>query len=127
MIFSKYFYSEQKSIEKSGVLSKQGEGLPNITASGVMRNVDYNVTPAITNLAKAFSQKITYRNIGYTDSKVSYGGSYNRVSYEMFFNAANGETKTDGRLKTDDDGKVYGKSDHVTPENFTIRIWLRTA
>ena len=126
-MFSKYFYSEQKSIEKSGVLSKQEEGLPNIIASGAMKNVDNSVRPAIDSMTGAFSIKGTDRNLGYTGARVDWGGSYGGQSWDIIFNAADGETKTDGSLKTDDDGKVYGKSDHVTPENYTVRIWVRTA
>lgn len=105
----------------------QAEGLPNITGSGAMLNVDNSVSPAIQIMAGAFSSKSTNRNLGYTGAKRDWGGLYNRQSSDIIFNAANGETKTDGSLKTDDDGKVYGKSDHVTPENYTVKIWRRTS
>lgn len=114
-------------IEKSGVLSKQEEGLPNITASGAMKNVDNSVRPAIASMTGAFSSKVTNRNLGYTGARADWGGAYSGQSSDIIFTAANGETKTDGSLKTDEDGKVYGKSDHVTPENYTVRVWIRTA
>ena len=47
--------------------------------------------------------------------------------YISYFDASNGETKTDGSLKTDDEYKVYGSSNHVTPNNLSIRIWQRTS
>ena len=92
-----------------------------------MKNVDNSVRPAIDSMTGAFSMKSANRNLGYTGAKIDWGGNYSGGSFDIIFNAANGETKTDGSLKIDEDGKVYGKSDHVTPENFTIKIWLRTA
>lgn len=47
--------------------------------------------------------------------------SYNRID----FSALNGETKTDGTLKTINDYKVYGKSDTVQPPAFTVNFIIK--
>ena len=44
-----------------------------------------------------------------------------------WFDASKGETKTDGTLKTDDEYKVFGKSDTVQPPAFLVHIFQRTA
>lgn len=89
----------------------QNEGLPNITGFS-----DYTIPPA-TITGGAFS----YSMVG------GDAGVYNKDStrYRFFLNASKGETKTDGSLKTDNDYKVYGKSNHVTPCNATIKVWQR--
>lgn len=47
--------------------------------------------------------------------------SYNRIDFSAF----NGETKTDGTLKNDEDYKVYGKSDTVQPPAFTANYIIK--
>ena len=61
---------------------------------------------------------------GNKNSYIAYANEYKKIGYDTVnFNDLKGETKTDGTLKND----VYGKSDHVTPENYTIKIWKRTS
>ena len=87
-------------IEKSGVLSKQEEGLPDIT--------------------------------GYFSCALSWGGrtsgAFNKTN--VYLNAPTGSEPNNGltfEFKASYDSPVYGKSDHVTPENYTVRVWVRIA
>lgn len=41
------------------------------------------------------------------------------------FNAKNGETKTDGTLKTEDEAHVYGNSDTVQPASYTVNYIIK--
>lgn len=82
----------------------QNEGIPNIRGVlGAMQNGVYD---------GAFKR-------GKYQNNWSYDTGNNH--YNVNFNAADGETKTDGTYKND----VYGKSDHVTTYNSAIQIWRR--
>ncbi|MCQ2082524.1 MAG: hypothetical protein MJZ11_12790 [Lachnospiraceae bacterium] len=83
-------------------------GLPNIT--GETKGVN-----AVANGAFSFGSK----NGNYGSS----GTNFNNV----YFNAAAGETDTNGNLKTDENTKVYGKSNTVQPPAYVVYIWKRTA
>ncbi len=83
-----------------GVLSKQEEGLPNITGKfscALSWGGDTN---------GAFKKK------GIGLSAPTGAGNNNGDTFEFYASYSN---------------PIYGKSDHVTPENYAIRIWLRTA
>lgn len=87
---------------------KQAEGVPNITAQ-----IKFNQT-GWGSPTGAFSSK---DGSGvYTHSGSTSGHTH------LNFKASSGETKLDGTFKND----VYGKSNHVTPENYTVKIWTRT-
>lgn len=45
--------------------------------------------------------------------------------YRLNFNAKNGETKTDGTLKTANEHHVYGNSDTVQPPAYFVYMWKR--
>ena len=108
-------------IEESGDLSKQAEGLPDITGSILPNDSSYFISAGIKGkgafTAASTGAYFVPEVVNRTD--LSYRGN-------MFaFSAANGETTTDGTVRSA--AEVYGKSDHVTPENYTMRIWKRTA
>ena len=48
-------------------------------------------------------------------------GDRNKIT----FNAKNGETKTDGTLKTEDEAHVYGSSDTVQPASYTVNYIIK--
>ncbi len=85
----------------------QKEGIPNIKGS---LNVQSN----------SGSNRAFYTN--WSGGGGVTGGTYTQ-SVWMDFNAANGEVKVDGTFKND----VFGKSDHVTPVNIAVYMWVRTA
>ena len=90
-------------------------GLPNITGTFSVQGCD-----AYRNIATGAFRTL---NTGTVDSGTSNSGGYlNRAG----FDASKGETKTDGTLKTDDDYKVYGKSDTVQPNAFTTNYIIKT-
>ena len=66
----------------------------------------------------------------YSDSYKSGNSDGNRGDTRQqngvhIFIASYGEAKIDGTLKSKNDYKVYGKSNHVTPCNATIKVWQR--
>ena len=95
------------------VLIGQNEGLPNITGTvGIIRHQ-----------GGAF-----FKDGPWAGERVGSGGSYVEImngNVRNDFDASKGETKTDGSLKTNNTEKVYGKSNHVTPCNATIKVWQR--
>ena len=95
------------------VLIGQAEGLPNITGtfSGDEENADSAYTGAFE----------------LTDTNVGGQGASAGTDRQANFYASKGETKTDGSLKTANEPRVYGNSNHVTPNNLSIRIWQRTS
>lgn len=58
---------------------------------------------------------------GFGPSHTGYGYKPTSVT----FDASGGETKTDGSIKTDEDYKVYGKSDTVQPPAFTVNYIIK--
>lgn len=62
--------------------------------------------------------------INVTRSNIGIGGS-GATTGNLKFSARNGETKTDGTLKTSSEHKVYGLSNFVQPKNITIKLWQR--
>lgn len=53
----------------------------------------------------------------------SWAGSDGTAIFNLSFNAKDGETKTDGTIKTEEAEKVFGKSDTVQSPAFTVR-WI---
>lgn len=100
-------------LNKTTVLIGQNEGLPNITGCvGILRNH----SGAFFKEDSWFTEKV---GVGGSNVELINGKSRNN------FDASKGETKTDGSLKTNNTEKVYGKSNHVTPCNATIKVWQR--
>ena len=95
------------------VLIGQSEGLPNIIGRLGSPTTEYSIWS---------SGALKNSGIESYNSRASGGGGN---SWIIDFRASNGETKTDGTLKTDRDHKVYGASNHVTPCNATIKVWQR--
>ena len=84
-------------------------GLPNIT--GTFSGDDENVLKGYTG---CFSL---------TEKNVPGQGSGNGSDNLAIFDASKGETKTDGTLKTQDEPHVYGNSDTVQMDAFTV-YWV---
>lgn len=84
--------------------------MPNITGEGGLLRDDYGVS--------------TKGAIKVTRSAIGVGGSGGTTG-NLGFDAKNGETKTDGTLKTSSEHRAYGSSDYVTPKNATIKLWKR--
>lgn len=93
---------------------KQDEGLPNITGS---INAIY-CRDQIPSKTGAFKNSDRYQFPG-----TSFAGTDNAILAKFY--ASDGETTTGGSIRSTP--IVYGKSDHVTPKNYTIQIWKRTA
>ena len=110
-------------IEESGELSKQAEGLPDITGSILPCDNNYFISAGIYSKGGAFTTASTGARLisADNDNRTDLSSRGNKFT----FSAANGETTTDGTVRST--AEVYGKSDHVTPENYTMRIWKRTA
>lgn len=90
-------------------------GLPNITGY-VSHSHGWGGSNPIS-VGALLSKQVTSE--GYAWNSGNY--SYQRLD----FSALNGETKTDGTLKTDNDYKVYGKSDTVQPSAFTVNYIIK--
>ena len=107
----------------AGILGNYIEpGLPNITGHfGNESNAHHFLWGKDSTEEGAF----TYDNINgganIVDSLHAGFESYSGAS----FDASKGETKTDGTLKTDDEYKVYGKSDTVQPPAFTVNYIIK--
>lgn len=107
----------------AGILGNYVEpGLPNITGHfGNASNNHHFLWSKDSTEKGAF----TYDNInGGTAIVNSLGAGFESYSGASF-DASKGETKTDGALKTDDDYKVYGKSDTVQPPAFTVNYIIK--
>ena len=100
-------------LNKTTVLIGQNEGLPNIIGS--------LGSPTTEGSIWGSGALKSSGNDGWDNRSAGGGGN----SYRINFNAANGEIKTDGNLKSSNDYKVYGKSNHVTPCNATLKVWQR--
>lgn len=85
-------------------------GLPNITGEGGLLRDDFGAS------AKG-AIKVTRTGIGVGGS----GGTTGNLG----FDAKNGETKTDGTLKTEDEYHVYGSSDTVQPASYTVNYIIK--
>ena len=93
-------------------------GLPNITSV----STSYTHLCGWSGGAAEIQRGAIYgKNTGYQPN----GGEYGRFM-ALEFVASKGETKTDGTLKTDDEYKVYGKSDTVQPNTFTTNYIIKT-
>lgn len=89
-------------------------GLPNITGTFAGFR-PLNANPEVTG---AFNLRDDYRVTAADFTQGMYNG---RIALD----ASSGETKTDGALKTDEDYKVYGKSDTVQPPAFTVNYIIK--
>lgn len=98
-------------LNKTTVLIGQSEGLPNITGA-----FDRPTRDMLGPVSGAFFL---------SDYVGGFSRDTSRDSSMVAFDASKGETKTDGTLKTGNDYKVFGKSNHVTPCNATIKVWQR--
>ena len=108
-------------IEESGDLSKQAEGLPDITGSILPHDSKYFISAGIYGKGAFTTASTSARFVPEVVNRTDLTSRGNKFT----FSAANGETTTDGTVRST--AEVYGKSDHVTPENYTMRIWKRTA
>lgn len=100
------------------VLIGQNEGLPNITGNSGMGGGNYYSNAGWTGAFFRPPKKDSYAPHSDTsDSRIGF----------LCFDASKGETKTDGTIKTDSEHKVYGSSNHVTPNNATIKVWQRVS
>lgn len=90
-------------IEESEDLVKQSEGLPNIDGT-----LYFDISTSGTSGYGALSD--TYYNN--TSGIIGIGGVGKMAILKINASKSN---------------PIYGKSDHVTPENYTMRIWKRTA
>ena len=98
-------------IEKTGELTAQAEGLPNITGYdtlgwsqqhiGIVNNGNDNEGAFITGEIR--------------------DGSYGGV------NGGSGSVSRGVKFDASHSNPIYGKSEHVTPENYSVKLWLRTA
>lgn len=111
-------------LKQTTVLIGQAEGLPNITASARNRFVTNYLTSALGDPKGAFLHGANLPKSYYPDADPATTGSYH-FDESIVFNASEGETKTDGILKTDSEHKVYGSSNHVTPYNASVKVWQR--
>lgn len=85
----------------------QSEGIPDITGTtGGVIGGQYN-TGAFSSSSKSWT--------------LPSGSGYVFVTTD--FKASKSETKTDGTIR--ETAEVYGKSDHVTPRNYTKIEWIR--
>lgn len=103
-------------------MSKQAEGLPNITGSINPTDSHYFISAGIYGRG-AFTTAST--NATFIPNDIAVRTDLVNRGNKFTFSAANGETTTDGTVR--ETAEVYGKSDHVTPENYTMRIWKRTS
>lgn len=86
-------------------------GLPNIT--GTFSGDDTNAAEEYTGCFTLSSQVVEGQ------------GNVTGTDRLAIFNASNGETKTDGTLKTDDEHHVYGNSDTVQPASYTVSYIIK--
>lgn len=99
----------------------QAEGLPNITGSISNASGTYGVT-GFESSTNSFSGALS----GDTFSGKSHTGSSSDsgAAKVVNLNASNGNsTVPDGASS----GKIYGNSNHVTPKNMSVYMWVRTA
>lgn len=94
-------------------------GLPNITGS-----IRFAGPGQGQGGYNAFSSSYSKQS----DNGYGDGGLFNQeglggLTYS--FNARNGETKTDGTLKTSSEHKVYGSSDTVQPASYTVNYIIK--
>lgn len=95
-------------IEKTGDLVAQAEGLPNIVGSLFNQRSfvsdGYNYNGALT-VSESYNGSDGFFSLGWSE----YAG---RKNCKLNFNAAKSNS-------------IYGQSYHVTPINYTYRIWKR--
>ena len=109
MIFSKYFYSEQKSIEKSGVLSKQGELVGSHSDS--------------VQLTGGNHRHIFYGSDNSHNDSGPYGvdtdGNGLHYNGNTYYTDYSGDLTMSGTVK-------HGGQEN-RPSNYTIRVWKRVS
>lgn len=93
-------------------------GLPNITGKFTQDQLTEQGTQGLLEEGALF-------HAGIAPKASSTSGEQNGKSSIIGFEALKGETKTDGTLKTDDEYKVFGKSDTVQPPAFTINYIIK--
>lgn len=101
----------------TNVLIGNNAGLPNVT--GKLNSVDRGYY-SITGYEGAYSPERL------PNSYCAAPGGAKGTDVPQF-NAARGETKTDGTLKSASDYKVFGKSDTVMVQHVSSRYWRRTS
>lgn len=100
-------------------------------------NLGEMIDAGLPNIIGTTGKSIQHQGSGFSGVK-DYGGAF--YKYEQnndgnqeggssagryYFDASYGETRTDGTLKTDEDYKVYGKSDTVQPPAFTVNYTIK--
>ena len=89
-----------------GNLIKQNEGLPNISGS-------------ISGCYFRGSSSMTFSGVFSTTPSIA-------SSFVGYKNLSGKETENI-MFYASSSNSIYGKSNHVTPENYTFRVWKRTA
>lgn len=93
-----------------GQTTPQAEGLPNISGGFFTGTPAEQLASFLTNGATGCFTTSDHSNYVLSYKSSSYGGGPARVN----FSAKNSNA-------------IYGASSHVTPTNYTIKVWLRTA
>lgn len=94
-------------IEKSDVLTKQAEGLPNITGT-------YSASELTEKVKDVYSTGCFYDAGNHPSSPYNAHGDKDGAPAMIGFSASRSNS-------------IYGRSAHVTPENFSIRILRRVS
>lgn len=95
----------------------QAEGLPNIT--GYIQGTDYSIgsNTGVTNSGAMKGEEFNKKTSSGTSQSASY---MSKIS----FNASNGNSTVPQGASS---GTIYGNSNHVTPYNMAVYMWVRTA
>lgn len=93
-----------------GQTTPQAEGLPNISGGFFTGTPAEQLASFLTNGATGCFTTSDHSNYVLSYKSSSYGGGPAKVN----FSAKNSNA-------------IYGASSHVTPTNFTFKVWLRTA
>lgn len=97
---------------ETNVLIGNNAGLPNVTGQSIV----------CTSNSVVGSGAFYYE--GTNSIGCDWGNNRNAI---VTFDAARGETKTDGTIKSVSDYKVFGKSDTVMVQHVSSRYWRRTS
>lgn len=97
----------------------QAEGLPNITGSIASSNSTYGIgsNNGSTNVGALSGSGFNKKTSAGTSSSSSY---MNKIEFDA---SLGNSTVPDGASS----GKIYGNSNHVTPKNMSVYMWVRTA
>ena len=98
-------------IEKTGNLIKQKEGLPNITGYDTLG---------------WYRQHIGIVNNGGDNAGAFITGEIRDGSYGGM-NEGSGSVSRGIKFDASKSNQIYGNSEHVTPENYSVKLWLRIA